>query len=196
MRLSIIDLSKDGHQPFSSPDGRYQMTYNGEIFNYIELREELEKAGETFKTKTDTEVLLRMYMRGGAECLLKLNGFFAFAIYDTQRGEIFLARDRFGIKPLYYAQYKGSLYFSSEIKALRHIKKIPFQVNEEALFDYLCFNRTDVFDETFDTQVKRIPKGHYGVFDIDGLRVSQWWNPADYAKKLTTSSQEEICKRV
>jgi len=95
-RLAIIDLSKDGHQPFVSDDGRYQLVYNGEIYNYIELREELKKLGWRFRTKTDTEVLLKAYQQFGEGCLSKFNGMFSFVVYDTEKKSIFLARDRLG----------------------------------------------------------------------------------------------------
>ncbi len=179
-RLSIIDLSKDGHQPFFSTDKRYQIVFNGEIYNYIELREELKKLSWNFRTATDTEVLLAAYMQYGAACLNKLNGMFAFAIYDTRDNTLFLGRDRFGVKPLYYIQAGNKLYFASEIKALRIVQK-NLSVNEQSIFDFLCFNRTDVFDETFLNEIKRIPKGHYGYIAANGaLSINQWWNPESF----------------
>ena len=110
-RLSIIDLSSNGHQPFISDDNRFVMTYNGEIYNYIELREELISLGWTFRTKTDTEVLLKAYQQFGENCLSKFNGMFAFAIYDKKKHSLFLARDRVGIKPLYYTQLDNNFFF-------------------------------------------------------------------------------------
>lgn len=183
-RLSIIDLSSDGHQPFSSEDGRFHLVYNGEIYNYIELREELEGLGWQFRTKTDTEVLLKAFLEYGERCLSKFNGMFAFAIYDSQKHSIFFARDRVGIKPLYYAQSGSKLYFASEIKALRKIPLQIFSINYQTLFDYLVFNRTDIFDETFYNEVQRIPKGYYGTYDNSGLKLIQWWNPEDYIKNI------------
>jgi asparagine synthase (glutamine-hydrolysing) len=179
-RLAIIDLSKDGHQPFVSDDKRYQLVYNGEIYNYIELREELKKLGWQFKTKTDTEVLLKAYQQYGASCLSKFNGMFAFVIYDALRRSIFMARDRVGKKPLYYAIIDSTIYFASEIKALCSVPNVHLSLNYQSLFDYLVFNRTDIFDETFFNEVKRIPKGHYGTYDTDGLELFQWWNPQNY----------------
>lgn len=196
VRLSIIDLSSDGHQPFSSHDGRYQITYNGEIYNYIELRHELELGGHRFRTKTDTEVLLASYIAYGPACLSKLNGMFAFAIYDTKKKELFVARDRFGVKPFYYLLHDGAFYFASEIKALRKLQGVPFAVNEQALFDYLVFNRTDIFDETFDLRIKRLPKGYYGYIDVSGLRMTQWWDPSKFARETSHKNELEIAKEV
>ncbi len=179
-RLSIIDLSKDGHQPFCSDDGRYILVFNGEIYNYIELRKELESKGWGFRTKTDTEVLLKAYLQYGKECLEKFNGMFAFAIYDNKKKNIFFARDRVGIKPLYYSIKNSTIYFASEIKALLLVPNIHFSLNHLSLFDYLVFNRTDVFDETFLNEINRIPNGYYGEFSEDKLRLTQWWNPENY----------------
>jgi len=123
-RLSIIDVSAAGHQPMLSEDGRYALTFNGEIYNYRELRRELEAKGRRFRTDTDTEVLLAAFGEWGEECLPRLNGMFAFAIWDVKERRLTLARDRLGIKPLYYAQVPGangvgaSFIFASEVKAI------------------------------------------------------------------------------
>ncbi len=195
-RLSIIDLSKDGHQPFFSADNRYQIIFNGEIYNYIELRDELKKLGWIFHTKTDTEVLLNCYIQFGFDCLPKLNGMFSFAIYDTQQHSLFLARDRFGKKPLHYIEREGALYFASEIKALRIVQK-NYSVNEQSLFDFLCFNRTDVYDETFLNEIKRIPKGHYGFINTDKpLEVKQWWNPESYIQTTTGDAPDLVYSKI
>ena len=119
-RLSIIDLSADANEPFSDNSGRYFLTYNGEIFNYKELREELKNFYE-FITSSDTEVLLAAYLNWGKECLYKFRGMFAFGIWDSEKKELFAARDRFGVKPFYYTLENNSLYFSSEIKALQSL---------------------------------------------------------------------------
>ncbi len=182
-RLSIIDLSADGHQPFQSDDGRFQLVYNGEIYNYIELRDELKQQGWQFRTKTDTEVLLKAYLQYGEKCLSKFNGMFAFVVYDTATQQVFLARDRVGIKPLYYAIVDSTLYFASEIKALLSLPILRPSVNHQSLFDYLVFNRTDIYDETFFSEIKRIPKGCYAHMRRDGLHIRTWWNPEDFLKK-------------
>lgn len=195
-RLAIIDLSKDGHQPFESDDHRFQVVHNGEIYNYIELREELRQLGWRFRTKTDTEVLLKSYQQYGQDCLSKFNGMFAFAIYDTERQSLFLARDRVGIKPLYYVMIDSKLYFSSEIKALCAIPSIRASVNYQSLFDYLVFNRTDVYDETFFNEIRRIPKGCFATFDTGGLKLTQWWNVESFLDVRCDDSVEVISNRI
>jgi asparagine synthase (glutamine-hydrolysing) len=195
-RLAIIDLSKDGRQPFVSSDGRFQLVYNGEIYNYIELREELKLLGWQFKTKTDTEVLLQAYQQYGEACLTKFNGMFAFAIYDSLRQTVFLARDRVGIKPLYYATIDSTLYFASEMKTLCTVPALNLSLNYQSLFDYLVFNRTDIFDETFFSQIKRIPNGHYAKYDANGLKLFQWWNPEDYLDNSHEDDETEISRKI
>lgn len=193
-RLAIIDLSSQGEQPFSSVDGRYKMTYNGEIFNYKELREELITIGYQFRTTNDVEVLLTAYIHYKEACLNKLNGMFAFAIYDATEKSLFIARDRFGIKPLYYTLFDEKFYFASEIKALKAIKGISKSIDEHTLFNYLCFNRTDIFDETFNNDIKRLPKGHYATVDVNGIAIKQWWNAEWFIQKRCEDSYENILK--
>lgn len=195
-RLSIIDLSAAGRQPFASEDGRYQLVYNGEIYNYIELRVELEKLGWNFKTKTDTEVLLKCYQHYGPQCLAMLNGMFAFCVYDTKIDELFLARDHVGIKPLYYSVINKEFYFASEIKALAAIPALSKSVNAQAVFDYFVFNRTDVHDETFLTEVNRIPKGHYAVFSRHGLKLTPWWMPESFLNQRIEAPLEKIIEEL
>lgn len=196
-RLAIIDLSPGGHQPYLSDDGRYAMLFNGEIYNYIELREELKREGVQFKSASDSEVLLRMYERYGKDCLGRLNGMFAFTVYDRHTRSLFLARDRVGVKPLYYTTVEGVFYFASETKALRRIPGIDRSLNYSALFDYLCFNRTDVSDETFHVSIRKIPKGHYAVIDANGLRITKWWDPSDYVRNDDRSvSEGEVVERI
>jgi len=195
-RLAIIDLSAAGRQPFFSDDGRYVLVYNGEIYNYLELRAELRSRGWHFETETDTEVLLKAYRHYGPDCLSRFNGMFAFALYDTRREQLFLARDRMGIKPLYYLQQGEKFYFASEIKALLSIPGVAFSVNYQSLFDYLVFNRTDVFDETFLNEIKRIPNGHHGFFDKTGLVLRQWWHPQQFVTSGADPEQEDPIGRI
>jgi len=191
-RLAIIDLSKDGHQPFVSDDGRYQLVYNGEIYNYIELREDLKKLGWRFRTKTDTEVLLKAYQQFGEGCLSKFNGMFSFVVYDTEKKSIFLARDRLGIKPLYYTIIDSGFYFASEIKALCQVPALKLSLNYQSLFDYLVFNRTDIFDETFYNEIKRIPNGYFASYNEAGLRLCQWWNPEGFIYNSLEHDEKQI----
>lgn len=196
-RLSIIDLSYDGHQPFLSDNKRFVLTYNGEIYNYIELREELSKLGWKFRTKTDTEVLLKSYEQWGKDCLTRFNGMFAFAIYDKESQSLFFARDRVGVKPFYYTFFEDKFYFASETKSLKIIPKISLSINNQAIFDYFVFNRTDIWDETFHNEIKRLPKGHFGIIDNNGFRIIRWWNPSDYINNnIGINNLAEVYKKV
>ncbi|HAW81562.1 MAG TPA: asparagine synthetase B, partial [Balneola sp.] len=146
-RLSIIDLSKDGHQPMSNDDGLI-ITYNGEVYNYIELREELEKEGEIFKTKTDTEVILAAYKKWGRDCVKKFNGMWAFAIYDSKNKILFCSRDHYGIKPFYYTRKENVFLFGSEIRQLLFSFEKPI-MNEEVVRNFLFASVNESVDKTF-----------------------------------------------
>ncbi len=140
-RLSILDLSADGHMPMSNEDGRVWITYNGEIYNFGDLRRELEGKGHRFRSNTDTEVVLHLYEEMGQECVTRLNGMFAFAICDLREAtpRVFMARDHFGIKPFYYALRGGRLAFASEAKALLEVPGIEARIDLAALDQYLTF---------------------------------------------------------
>lgn len=195
-RLAIIDLSKDGHQPFQSDDKRFYLIYNGEIYNYIELRTELQNKGWRFKTKTDTEVLLKSFLEYGERCLYKLNGMFSFAIYDSLKHVLFLARDRVGVKPLYYLILNSKLYFASEIKAFKAIPKLTLTLNYQTLFDYFCFNRTDIYDETFMNEIKRFPKGHFAHYYKNSFKIIKWWNSQKYINNHIKEKPDQIYKNI
>lgn len=143
VRLSILDLSDAGHQPMNDGSGRYTIVFNGEVYNYIELREELKRQGLSFCSGTDTEVVLKAYMHWGEKCLEHFNGMFAFAIYDEENDVLFGARDRFGVKPFYYCMTEDQFVFASEIPPILETKCIKPKANNQAIFDYLVFNRTD-----------------------------------------------------
>lgn len=132
-RLAIIDLTPAAHQPMITDDGNYILSYNGEIYNFRELRLELEKLGHTFKSKSDTEVVLNSYAQWGSECVHKFNGMFAFALWDKTRQELFLARDRYGIKPLYYSFLNHKFLFGSEQKALLAYPEFKHDIELESL---------------------------------------------------------------
>jgi asparagine synthase (glutamine-hydrolysing) len=170
LRLSIIDLTT-GAQPMTSRSGNV-ITYNGETYNFIELRKEL--GGADFRTTSDTEVILRAYEKWGDRCVEKLRGMFAFALWDAKRGQLFVARDRFGIKPLYYATVKGTFYFASEIKAL-----LPFlprvEVDRAGLHDYFCFQFC-LGSKTMFEGVSQLEPAHCGYVDAKGvLRPRRYW---------------------
>jgi asparagine synthase (glutamine-hydrolysing) len=172
-RLSIIDPTPRGAQPMAWND-RYWITYNGELYNFPELRAGLERDGFHFRTGCDTEVLVAMFARYGHDCLTHLNGIFAFAVWDAERGELFLARDRLGVKPLYYAQEGGNLYFASEIKALLPALS-PRSVSHRALADYLTFLWTPDPDTIFEG-IHKLPAGHYATFAGGRLSVHEYWD--------------------
>lgn len=176
VRLSIIDLSDAGHQPKSSADGRYSIIFNGEIYNYIELREELRKEGIKFTTQTDTEVLLNAYIFWGEKCLDKFNGMWAFAIYDKVEKSIFASRDRFGVKPFYYLHTEDQFAFCSEIPPLLSFLKGKPKPDHQRIFDYLVFNRTDQNEYTFFEGIKKLQHGTNLRIKEDSVKIYKWYN--------------------
>ncbi|MBL8439887.1 MAG: asparagine synthase (glutamine-hydrolyzing) [Betaproteobacteria bacterium] len=178
-RLAIIDLSPAGHQPMVSVDHRYVISYNGEIYNYRELRADLEVEGFRFRSQTDTEVLLNALAAWGTKALDKLNGMFAFAVWDRQERRLLLARDRYGIKPLYYAVVGKTLAFASEQKAILAQPAFARRLDKQALLEYFTFQ--NIFtDKTLLQGVKLFPAGHYGILDFSGtcpeLKLVQYWD--------------------
>jgi asparagine synthase (glutamine-hydrolysing) len=177
-RLSILDLSAAGHQPMTSSDGRYHIVFNGEIYNYVELRSELQGVGFTFSTESDTEVLIAAFDHWGSGCLQRLVGMFAFVILDSETRKLFLARDFFGIKPLYYSRTPSRLAFASEIKVLLDLPDIARQINPQGLFHYMRAGLTDFDEETLYRDVHQLPPAHYLEVDLDESRplqpVSYW----------------------
>lgn len=173
-RLSIIDLG-GGHQPIFNADRTACIVYNGELYNYHALRAELERAGHHFATQSDTEVTLQAYERWGTNCLERLNGMFAFAIWDSRRAALFIARDRAGIKPLYYAQVGGHLVFGSELKALLRHPDVPRRLDLAALDQYLAFEYVPT-PRTILQDVRRLRPGHFLRFDEAGLHEERYWD--------------------
>jgi asparagine synthase (glutamine-hydrolysing) len=174
-RLSIIDTSASGHQPFVSDNGRYIIVFNGEIYNYQSFYPELKSKGIALKSGTDTEVLLKLYELYGLEMLDRLNGMFAFAIWDTLERKLTLCRDRMGVKPLYYCIYRSTLYFASEQKAL-FAAGVPIGISENGMEEYI-FNRFNAGEETLFNHVKKLLPGHNIVIDEDGkTKTTRWWN--------------------
>ncbi len=174
-RLSIIDLSAAGDQPMCSADGRYWIVFNGEIYNYRELRAEL--ADYPYRSRTDTEVILAAYQRWGAACLDRFIGMFALLLWDTQRGELFAARDRFGVKPLYYATQAGALLLASEPSAL-HRAGVPAQPDTAAWATYLTHGLLDHDSGTFWTGIHSLPAGHALHWQDGRLQTWQWYDLA------------------
>ncbi len=166
-RLSILDLSAAGHQPMSTRDGRFHICFNGEIYNYIELRRELEILGRKFVSGSDTEILLAAWAEWDAAALERLIGMFAFALVDAERRVLVLARDHFGIKPLYYAPLNGRLAFASEIAPLLALPGVGRRGDPQRIYDYLRFARTDDEVQTMFAAVRQIQPGHYVELQLD-----------------------------
>jgi len=183
VRLNIIDL-EGGTQPICDQTERYWVVLNGEIYNYIELRAELEKAGFHFQTHSDTEVLVQSYRRWGKECLKKLNGQFAFAIWDKESGDLFLARDRVGIRPLYYTFHNGTFLFASEIKALLQFPGFSPDINIRAIQQIFTF-WAPLSPNTAFEQVYEVPPAHYMILKKGKPTIEKYW-------ELSFSSTPEI----
>ena len=172
-RLSIIDLSNEGAQPMSTADGRYHIVFNGEIYNYVELREELIAAGVTFKSTSDTEVALYAFAEWGTRAFGRFIGMFAIAILDSQTGSVILSRDQFGIKPLFYTTSPSGTFFASELKALLKIPSIERKVNPQVLFDFLVSGRSDFGAETLIAGIKQVPPASFIEFQANQAGESQ-----------------------
>ncbi|MBL4803843.1 MAG: asparagine synthase (glutamine-hydrolyzing) [Alphaproteobacteria bacterium] len=177
-RLAILDLSPAGRQPMQSSNGQYILTYNGEIYNYLELRTELERKGYQFHSRTDTEVLLNVMAEWGIRGLKKLNGMFAFAIWDKEKKRLILARDRYGIKPLYYSKQGNCFRFGSEQKAILADRDFKSKLNKAALLEYFTFQ--NIFtDQTLHEDIHLLPAGNFMVIDPSKetpIRVHQFWD--------------------
>jgi asparagine synthase (glutamine-hydrolysing) len=174
-RLSIIDLSSSGHQPMKSTDGRYIMVFNGEIYNYRQLRNELEGFGVKFRGKSDSEVLLSMFARFGAACFNRLRGMFAVAIWDSQLHELFLARDRFGKKPIHYSVISDGLVFGSEIKALLAHPDIGRQIDYDALDEFFCHGFISAPHSIY-ARVRKVRPGHYLRYSRGQIEEIPYWS--------------------
>ena len=197
VRLSIIDLTPGGHQPMSSQNGRYTIVFNGEIYNYKELREELKAQGCRFTTDSDTEVLLAAWTIWGAACLPRLVGMFAFAVLDSKVGTLTCVRDVFGIKPLFYAEDDGNFLFASEAPALVALKSTKAQLNWQRAYDYLVHGDYDSGPESFFDGVFHLPPGHLLVVDLATHAVGaieRWWTPRIVERR--DLSFEEAAERV
>ncbi|HXD33618.1 MAG TPA: asparagine synthase (glutamine-hydrolyzing) [Pyrinomonadaceae bacterium] len=174
-RLSIVDV-KSGHQPMTNEDDTLHITYNGEIYNHADFREQLEARGHVYKTHCDTETILHLYEEHGAACVQHLRGMFAFAIWDQRRRELFIARDRLGVKPLYYFHAEdGSLYFGSEIKAVLAANAVKPELNFAALPDYLA-NHATSGEETLFLGIKRLLPGHTLVWRDGRVEIKRYWD--------------------
>ncbi len=190
-RLAILDLSDSGLQPMSSKDGRTWIIFNGEIYNYAELKSELESLGYTFTTRTDTEVLLQAYLHWGEDCLAHLEGMFAFSIWDSSNGRLFCARDRLGIKPFYYATPKGYFIFGSEIKSLLVFPGLDTTLDDDAVLGFLFHGNCDYGASTTLKNVKALPPAHCLSVNIATQQISlrRYWQLEPQSNEINTDDQ-------
>lgn len=186
-RLKIIDLAT-GSQPIFNEDGCIAIVYNGEIYNFLELRDQLEAAGHRFRTRTDTEVVIHAYEQYGLDFVRRFNGMFAFALWDERQRRLVLARDRSGQKPLFYHHNRERLVFASEIKALLRSGDIERQINSQSIYHYLSLQYVPG-PETIFQGIMQLPAGHLGVWEGEHLTVSPYWRP-EYEPKLQQSEQD------
>lgn len=190
-RLSILDISPTGRQPMKNDDERYTIVFNGEIYNFLELRSDLKKLGYHFKSSSDTEVLLKAYIEWGAKCVLKFNGMWAFAIWDDTKKELFLSRDRYGKKPLFYAQIEDKFVFASEMKAIfPYLKDVEvsdqFQWMKNNIFLY------EASDKCLVKGIKRFPAGYNGIYQNGILSTKRYWNTLDHLVEAPKSYHEQV----
>lgn len=196
-RLAIIDLSSAGHQPMISDDGQLVLTYNGEIYNYMTIKKELEQLGFRFRSQTDSEVILYAYAAWGADCVSRFNGMFAFAIWDKSKLELFIARDRYGIKPLYYAFIGSTFLFASEQKAILSHPVVNRDMDLEALFEYFTFQ--NIFtDKTFNKQISLLFPGHWAKISLgqsQHMETRQYWD-FSFREPENCGSEEEYIEEL
>ncbi|MES2779033.1 MAG: asparagine synthase (glutamine-hydrolyzing) [Bacteroidota bacterium] len=193
-RLSIIDLSEQGNQPMFSKDKRYVLVFNGEVYNYRELKKELQ-GSHSFTSQTDSEVVLAAWIKWGSACLDKMIGMFSFAIWDTVQQTLFAARDRFGVKPFYYNVSNTTLYFASEIKTLwaGGIAKIK---NDTVWANYFCYGSYGLPHETFWNGIQQLPAGHFLTYSASsGLYVQQWYAFTERIQQLIDEHQPDITEQ-
>ncbi len=193
-RLSIIDLSEAGRQPMQNEDGTVTVVYNGEAYNFGELREELIAKGHQFKGKSDTEVLVHGYEEWGFDVVKRLIGMFAFALWDARKKRLWLVRDRIGVKPLYYYCKDGRLVFGSEIKCILEDPKVARRVNHEALYAYLGFEFVPAPATAFE-DIYAMPAGHWGVWENGRLTVEKWWD-LEMPEQGVKRSEGEMVERI
>lgn len=191
-RLSIIDLSARGNQPMSGSDGKKWIVYNGEVYSFPQIKKELQSKGYQFNSNTDTEVVLKSYEEYGPKCLEKFNGMFAFAIWDEEKKELFLARDRIGIKPLYYYFKDGKLIFGSEIKSILEADCVKKEVNLQSMYYYLGYEFVPAPDTMFKN-IYKLRQGHYAIFKNGDLKITKYW---DLKFKPEITDEDEAMDRI
>ncbi len=198
VRLSVIDLSAMGHQPMTNEDGLLWLIYNGEIYNYLELKNELASKGHVFKSNTDSEVILHAYEEWGKGCVHKFVGMWAFALIDSKKKLLWLSRDRFGIKPLYYYMNNEFIVFASEIKAVRYFlshHNIPLELNHKSIQTYLNSGLVDGLEDSMIKGIKRFPSAHNFTYNGKGLIKERYWGLQenyDQAQSLPTDKEPQL----
>jgi len=186
-RLSIIDVA-GGHQPMPNEDGTVHVVFNGEIYNYRELRRRLEGSGHTFRTQSDTEAIVHLYEDEGPAMLEHLNGMFGLAVWDARRGQLLLARDRLGQKPLVYLLEKGRLSFASELKSLLEVPGVPRELSPQAIDAYLAYQYVP-HPQTIFRGIAKLPPAHYALYRDGKLQVQRYWNPDFQAEEDLPAGQ-------
>jgi len=186
-RLAIIDLSVNGHCPMSNANESIWITYNGEIYNYIELREELIQAGYSFRTQSDTEVIINAYLHWGIDCLNKFNGMWAFAIWDSNKNRLFLARDRFGVKPLYYSVQNNYFAFSSEIKPLALYQDFDVNISRKKIPYYLIYGNRLNTNDTYIKGICSLQASHFLLYENGNVTTKQYYD----IEKLSSKDRSE-----
>lgn len=201
-RLAILDTSPLGSMPMEVEDSAYTITFNGEIYNYREICQELEAKGHRFRTRTDTEVILRSYQEWGDECLQRFNGMWSFALWDRSKQRLFCARDRFGVKPFYYATSNNSFFFGSEIKQILSVSAIPRRANARTVFSFLESSLMDHSEETLFEGVYQLPGGHFLTMELGrpgpfGPTIRRYWELRVQTQKATSTEEatEEFRER-
>ncbi len=193
VRLSIIDLSSAGHQPFVSLDKNHVMVYNGELYNYLEIRQELISLGIQFHTNTDTEVVLESFKYWGKDCLNRFRGMYAFVVWDKKNKSFFSARDRIGEKPFYYCKYLSRIYFASELRVLLHLTRgLGHAINEQGVFNFLLYQYVNE-PQTIVKDIYKLPAGHYMKYsDKEGFELKPYWNWFEASKVSDINNVEDV----
>lgn len=191
-RLAILDLTPAGHMPMKSPDGRFVLSFNGEITNYVEIKADLKDRGYVFQSSGDTEVLLAAWQEWGLDALTRLEGMFGFAVYDTVRNELTLARDPFGIKPLFFHRSAGKLYYGSEVQAVLELLGGKPKINQQTAFEYLHWGYYDSSAATFFAEIEQLQPGHFIKFNLNtghALAHERYWWPSVQTSSSQTFDQ-------
>lgn len=190
-RLAILDLSPAGHQPMHDADENLEIIFNGEVYNFLSIQKLIPEY--QFKTRSDTEVILAAYRKWGKDCLQHFNGMFAFAIWDKKKQELFIARDRLGVKPVYYNYKDGVLLFASEVRALLESNMVPRKINKAALPDYFTYQTVHA-PATLIKDVWMLMPGHHATVNSSGMKIEKWWSPKDnYSHESEGKTYKQVC---